>query len=230
MWRRGSGKPARALVVAHRAGRSLGAAGPIEAIERIVAVGADMVEIDVRATRDGTLVVRHDPVADEAAAHGEPLVRLADYLEALDGRIALDLEIKEPGHEAAIVAALRARTDPARVVVTSFSDASIAAVKALAPELGTGLLVGSLHLWLRGPRALRGDVDPFGRLSACGADFLAPNHRLLATGLARRAERRGVGLLVWTVNTGAGVARTLHDPRVLGVVTDDPGLALATTR
>ncbi len=230
MWRRGSGRPDRALVVAHRAGRSLGAGGPIEAIERLVAIGVDMVEIDVRAARDGTLVVRHDAGVEEAAPQGRPAVRLVDYLEALDGRLALDLEIKEPGHEAAIVAALRSRADTARVVVTSFSDASIAAVKTLAPEIGTGLLVGSLHAWLRRPRRVPGDLDPFRRLSACGADFLAPSHRLLATGLARRAERHGVGLLVWTVNTRSGVTRSLRDPRVLGVVTDAPQLALSVGR
>lgn len=224
MWLRDAPNPRGALLVGHRGGAALCGGDVLAGTERLIGLRFDMVEIDVRMTGDGVLVVHHDArLASGAALRATryadlgrepvPPPALSSVLEVADGRIRVDVEIKEPGHEEAVVRAVRDHAGADDVVVTSFHDAALAVVKRLAPDIATGLLVGRR-------RALARDVFPFRRLRACGADFLAPHHALLLTGLARRAERHGVGLLVWTVNDAAKVARYLGDPRVRGVVTD----------
>ncbi|HZF46784.1 MAG TPA: glycerophosphodiester phosphodiesterase family protein, partial [Sphingomonadaceae bacterium] len=52
------------LVVAHRACWRGTSENSLEAIEACIAAGIDMVEIDVRATRDGQLVLMHDATVD----------------------------------------------------------------------------------------------------------------------------------------------------------------------
>lgn len=54
----------RPLVIAHRGGRGLWPENTLHAFERARASGADVLEMDVRATRDGALVVMHDPTVD----------------------------------------------------------------------------------------------------------------------------------------------------------------------
>ena len=51
-------------VIAHRNGRALAPGNTLEAAVNALAVGADVLELDVHLTADGVLVVRHDAVID----------------------------------------------------------------------------------------------------------------------------------------------------------------------
>jgi glycerophosphoryl diester phosphodiesterase len=109
------------LVVAHRGASAREAENTLAAFDAAVAVGADVVELDVRMTADDVAVVMHDPdVSRTTDGHG--LVRdlrldelkalrirtadggftevptLEEALNCLSGRAAVDVEIKNiPG-------------------------------------------------------------------------------------------------------------------------------------
>jgi len=224
MWQPQSQRSSRAKLVAHRGGEALGGGDLLEAGRRLVELGIEMVEIDVRRTRDGVLVIHHDEsVRGEAIRDlnyaellqaGDRIPALEDFMDVVAPHMAVDIELKEPGYETQVLASSLAKIDSGNLVVTSFSDSIVATVKMTAPEVSVGLLVGRREL-----RALLRDVFPFRRVQECHADFLAPHYRLLATGIAHRAERRGLGLLVWTVDDPRLIERYLGDPRMLGVVT-----------
>jgi glycerophosphoryl diester phosphodiesterase len=213
------------LLIAHRGGETLAGGDVLEGARRLVELGIEMAEIDVRRTRDGVLVIHHDEDLrgekicarryEELAKDGSALPTLAEFLEIAAGRLAVDLELKEPGYEAEALGEALDRLEADQVVMTSFDDSAVAAVKRLAPRVPAGLVVGR-----RTPGKLLRDAFPFDRLRACGADFLAPHHALLLTGLGHRAERLGVRLLLWNVRSPGQIERYLRDPRVLGVVTD----------
>jgi hypothetical protein len=57
-------KSSRVLVVAHRTCWRNAPENTLQAIEHCIKVGVDMVEIDVRKTKDGELVVIHDETLD----------------------------------------------------------------------------------------------------------------------------------------------------------------------
>lgn len=66
----------RFLIIAHRGGRSLGPEGTLYTFRRAVDLGVDILEIDVRSTRDGHLVILHDSTVDRTTnASG----RIKDY-------------------------------------------------------------------------------------------------------------------------------------------------------
>ena len=68
-----------------------------------IALGADMIEADVRLNGDA-LVLSHGP----APAASAP-VRLDDLVRLASGRIALDLELKEAGYEERVLHAVDPR-------------------------------------------------------------------------------------------------------------------------
>jgi glycerophosphoryl diester phosphodiesterase len=161
---------------------------------------------------------------EQLAASGRPLTTLEQFVEAAGGRLALDVELKEAGYEQQVLAVVLAHSPPQRVLVTSFQDAALRAVRDAAPELSTGLLIGGWSHW-HAPLAWLSDVFPFRRMADCQADVLVASHRLLAwTGLARRARRRGVGVIAWTVNDRAAFDSLMRTPGVLGVITDSERL------
>lgn len=122
---RANGPP---LVVAHRGCWRGSAENSLHAIEQCVDHGVDMVEIDVRRTADGELVVLHDanldrmtngtgPVAEQtlrdirdlrlrserggpdAPLTGHRISTLREVLEASRGRILVNIDAKEDVHE-----------------------------------------------------------------------------------------------------------------------------------
>lgn len=57
-------KPARVIVIAHRGDHTKAPENTLAAIQKAIEVGCDFVEVDVRRTRDGALVVMHDSTVD----------------------------------------------------------------------------------------------------------------------------------------------------------------------
>lgn len=63
----------RPLVIAHRGGQGLWPSNTLYAFERAVKLGADMIELDVHASREGTIVVMHDPIVDRTTDGSGPI-------------------------------------------------------------------------------------------------------------------------------------------------------------
>jgi glycerophosphoryl diester phosphodiesterase len=219
------------LVIAHRGAwgrRTPGAPAEnsLEAFEAAIALGADMVELDVRRTRDGQLIVFHDarvktlPTSslpyEAFAARGRRSrpPHLAEVLELTRDRISLNLEIKEAGYVKETIALLR-RYGLERYLVSSFLDDVVREAKLLAPELRTGLLVGAGFR-----RALTV------RLPAVGADRLVIHRRVATAAALSAASAAGVPCVVWTINAPRTLDRYLAHATVEGVITDRPALAL----
>ena len=216
-------------MIAHRGGPAAGVEeNSLAAFAGAHGAGADMVELDVRRSGDGRLVVVHDAavaglavrrtsLAALRAATGLELVELSTVVEFAAGRIGLDIELKEPGYEDEVVAAVEpARAAGQPLVVTSFFARVVRRVRTREPDIDTGLLVRSAAARL--PR----------RLATSGARYLLPPASALRRGVLDAAAHAGVQAIPWTVNAPDDLRRTLGHPAVAGVITDLPELALRT--
>ncbi len=242
-------------IVAHRGASSTHPENTIPAFEAAVALGAPVVELDVRLTADGVPVVLHDAdvsrttdgtglvhelTAREVAAlrAGTPDVpagvpTLGQALETLSGRATAALEIKnipgEPAFERGggkIVHATLEEIDrsgfASPVLLLSFDPGSLATAKAVAPDVGTGLLTPDL-------------VDPaeaLGFVVRAGHDVLLPAWRAvvaLGEAFVRSAHGAGVRLGTWTVDD-APTLRRLLSWGVDAVASNDPAMAVHELR
>jgi glycerophosphoryl diester phosphodiesterase len=227
----------RAMVAAHRGVTAGAAENTIAAFSNAIDIGADMVEFDVRATRDGELIAFHDahvrgvPVGSlsraEIAADGGVLPPLlGDVLAVCAGRIRLDVELKEDGYVPDVMAVLRAGFDPGQMVVTSFLPAVVVQAKEAFPEVKTGLLIGDGGSLADLPARL-GELYPVALARRVRADYLAPHYRLAPLGVLRRAAAAGLPCLLWTVNSPALIRKYAADPRVAAIITDVAAEAVA---
>lgn len=190
-------------------------------------VGA--VEVDIRLSVDGRLVLSHDPflgdievgasrwddLADIDVGRGHRPCQLDDVL-ALGG--SLDLEVKnapwevgfDPHGRLALLVASRAGPGD---VVTGFHWPDMDLIRAMAPQVSTGLLVGREGSALD---ALRYAVE-------AGHRMVAPHHTLIDRELSRAAAGEGVTLMAWTVNEAErAVELSLLD--VAAIISDHPAL------
>jgi glycerophosphoryl diester phosphodiesterase len=230
------------MVVAHRGVATAAAENTIDAFTNAIAAGADMIEFDVRRTRDGELVVFHDTHVGAAAigeltrdeiksAKGVRPPLFAEVLDACAGKIRLDVELKEDGYVPEAMALLRAvlvtaGADVAEQVVTSFLPAVVAQAKDAFPEVKTGLLVGTDGPFYHVREHYR-QLFPVGLARQVRADYLAPYYKLASYGVVARAASAGLPCLLWTVNEDADITRFASDPRVAAIITDRATRALA---
>lgn len=227
--------PGDTLVIAHRGASIAAPDNSLQAFDAAVHAGADMVEFDVRRTRDGVLAVVHDAVVHGLrvdasdfdslrTASGGTLERLEAVTDLLVGRIGLDVELKEAGYEAAVLDQVRRLWEPEQLCVTSFRDTAVRTVRELAPELQAGLLLGTAWSWRRA-RVTASELIPRARLRRSLATAVAPHHRLGRHPIFRAALPADQPMFVWTANAPELITSLLDDPRVRGIITDDPATA-----
>ncbi|WP_328333932.1 MULTISPECIES: glycerophosphodiester phosphodiesterase [unclassified Streptomyces] len=147
----------RPVVYAHRGARADEPENTLRSFRRALALGADGIELDIRLTSDGHLVVIHDKAVDRTT-DGTGLVvdfTLAD-LQALDAgegeRIptfdeamevcgdVVQIEIKALEAVQALAERERRTPLPASVVLTSFSKAAVEEAARWLPHVPRGLI------------------------------------------------------------------------------------------
>ncbi len=131
-------------IVAHRGYSAKFPENTLEAYDRAIEAGADLVEIDLRLSRDGAVVCHHDAAnngidiaalcASELADRGVAV--LAGVLPKLYGRTAIlfDLKLSEVGLAAEALALLRRESMIAQTVIGVRSLEQARFVRAASPD------------------------------------------------------------------------------------------------
>jgi glycerophosphoryl diester phosphodiesterase len=223
-------------ILGHRGAAGLARENTIAAFVEAKRLGADGVELDVRRTADGALVVHHDPEIPSFGAVSElklselppyvPLLHAA--LEACDG-LVVNVEIKnlptEPGFDAdggiatSVAGLVMEQRLAAGVVISCFHLATIDSVKSAEPAIPTG--------WLTVPRYDQGAA--LATAAERGHDALHPHHEGVTAELVAEAHQRGLAIATWTVDEPERL-RQVADMGVDTVITNDVAGAIATLR
>jgi glycerophosphoryl diester phosphodiesterase len=191
---------------------------------RAIELGADAVELDVHATRDGVLVVHHD---ENVNGPSLPRRTIADitYAELQNYTLANDIQIptlqvvlSEIGDTAFVYVEVKAaniellvtrcvRESNARCAIHSFDHRIVKSVKTIFPAIRTGVLEVSRH------------VDPASVLTATGAEDLWQEVGFIDEDLIARVHAISARVIAWTAND-ANQWETLRRIGVDGICTD----------
>jgi glycerophosphoryl diester phosphodiesterase len=222
--------------VGHKGADHVAPGNTAESFEAALALGVDMIEFDVMPLRDGTLVLAHDP---EDANGRTPLTLeegLDHFAEEAYADVELDVDLKIPGYETAVVEGLRERGLLERSLISSTYPESLRLVRELDPHVRRGLSVPRARrdytdhtvlkfaaygvvLWWRA--GLPAKAERALRRDECEA--LMVHHLLVSRQLVARVHRAGGQLYVWTVDDAEKIA-ALERLGVHGVITNDPRL------
>lgn len=220
------------IVIAHRGYHARSGENTLEAFRSAIDIGVDMIELDVRCTRDGVLVVVHDAwflghkvnwqdylsLERKANLSGLHLPRLEEVLELAAGRVGVDIELKDFGYEVESLRLARRYLKSGSYWFTSFWPECLKRIKRLDPKAMTGQLFWPGWLGYL-------EINFMPKHLFCFADLVLPERR--SFDLVKNHPRFGdKPMYVWTVNAEADLKKILTNPRVLGVITDCPARAL----
>ncbi len=216
------------LIIAHRGATFPARENTLEAFRKAIELGADMIEFDVRRTKDLRVVIHHDPgiagiplntmtlqeVRDRARSMGFHVPELGEALELARGRIGLDIELKEEGYEREVVRLAAGMLRVEDFIVSSFHAGSVERAGQSRAGVQTGLI-----------------FNDGGALTAAilegKTEWLFPVEPLAAGDLLGRMRSAGKKIAVWTVNDETRIKRFLDDDRIDGIITDRTDAALA---
>jgi glycerophosphoryl diester phosphodiesterase len=234
---RSAGRFAR---VGHRGASALAPENTPEAFALAVELGCDMLEFDVLAVSDGTLVVAHDSrrLRDPSVVTlDEALAFCADRLPG----IGLQVDLKRRGIEQAVVEALRRHGVLERSWVSGFDADALRRVAALEPDLPRSFTMPRDRFGIskRGPLAplVRGGLRTVGaslphRISAvlerARATALTLHHSVASADAIDRAHELGAPVYVWTVDDPK-LAERLVRWGADGIITNDPRVLTGLT-
>ena len=201
----------RPCVIAHRGASGYEYENSRAAFRRAIMLDANGVELDVHATRDGALVVHHDPdvpgvgpiaLLTQAEAkqlrirNGETLPLLQEVLDLVgDHDVWVEVKTLPPAHDRALLAVLEDGPAPARYAVHSFDHRIVRRLGEACPSLRRGVLL-SAYL-----------DDPVGALKAVGATALWQEWQQIDQELVRRVHEAGAQIIAWTVNEIGDIER-----------------------
>jgi glycerophosphoryl diester phosphodiesterase len=207
----------------------------VGAFRAAVALGIDGVELDVRRTNDGVLVVHHDPVVEslvigqsERSALPHFVPTLGEALDSLDG-VRVNVEIKngrgtgelydETGDLARqVLATVDESGWSERTSISCFDLATCAVVRSADREIAVALLLWDVEV---GDALIQAHVLGF---NAVNAHFSTVNAEVV-----ERARELALDVNVWTVNDAGDLERMVAMD-VSGIITDNPALAREIVR
>ena len=223
-------------VLAHRGAHQNERENTIGAFSAAVALGVDGVELDVRRTLDGVLVVHHDPsVGGNVIARSESEV-LPEYVPTLEaslealGSVSVNLEIKNLEHQSEptydptgdfarqVVSTLHRLGRSDDVMISSFDLSTCAVVRSFDHTLQVA--------WLLWDRDLTGAMV---QAHILGLNAVNPHFSLVGAATVDEARALSLDVNVWTVNQESDLQR-MASCGVASVITDEPALALRLLR
>lgn len=212
------------------------------AFEAAVAMGYRYLEIDVRTSSDGVLVVFHDETLERITdgegplnektwqqlaqlrlrASGEPLLRFEELLTRWED-VHLNVDLKDGASVDEFVRLVEAYGAHDRVLAASFNDARRHRVRrALSRPVATsGGWVATALIVLLGPLGLmRRLARRSSEIDCVQVPISQGRIRVVTPGFIRRCHRAGLQVHVWVVDEPAEM-HALLDMGVDGLMTDD---------
>jgi glycerophosphoryl diester phosphodiesterase len=231
----------RPLVIAHRGGAALAPENTLDAFDNGLALGADGIELDVRLSRDGRVVVHHDATLDRttrlcgpvAARHTDELVaaRVPTLRSVLlrypATRVIIEIKERNLALVHAVIDDIREAAALDRVCIGAFSRTPLREVRRLQPGVATSAAREEVRWalyrsWCRWP-VMKTPWTGYQIPETAGAT------RVVSPRFIADAHRAGLGVQVWTVNSQSDAER-LIGWGVDAVITDRPDVMVPLVR
>lgn len=221
------------LIFAHRGANSFAPENSLPAFEHALRMGCDGIELDLRFSASGEVVIFHDRLMQRMTgkpgrvelcdlaeirkrqlngAKGVGIPILQEVLDLIGERLLINLDIKKGtvnanGFEEKIVRILRDFKLRENIIISSFNPLVVRRIYALAPELRLGFIYQK-----RSHRIFSAGIP---------LESLHGFYKILCEKYVRKLQGRGYRIYAWTVDNPDDMRRMMS-LGVDGIITNRP--------
>ncbi len=219
------------FIVAHRGASAYKPENTLESIKKAVELKAEYVEVDLRRTKDGELILLHDETVDRVTGGkgkvenltleevkklrvkgNERIPTLKEVINYLKKKKTnLVIEIKVEGIEEEVLNLLEETGFLKRCIITSFLHPSIKKIRNVCEKVDLGVIISCKPL------------KPHKIALESGANYLFQKHKYVDLEIVEKCHSEKVKVVPWTVDD-LEIALNLKKLGVDGLVTNKPDL------
>ncbi|MDA8242113.1 MAG: glycerophosphodiester phosphodiesterase [Nitrospiraceae bacterium] len=215
------------LRIGHRGAKAHETENTRESFGKAIEMGVNGIELDVRSSADGGLVVIHDDnlkrvygkkrrvreatLRELKDLTGNRIMTLGEALRFVKGKIEKVLvELKEAGYEKKVLGVIGRERVKDRAIVVSFHEEVLSRVREADKKIETGLIYARYKNPVRAALALQ-------------AQYLLPLYRFVHARDIESAHENGLKVVVWTINSKKEAKKYIAKG-VDGIASDDPDI------
>lgn len=215
------------LKVGHRGAKAYEIENTLESYKKAIELGANAIELDVRKSNDGKLIVIHDDnlkrvfgkdisvnettLKELKQLTGDKIPTLEQALQFIDKKVERILvELKEVSYEKMALEVIKKEDLNERVIIVSFHEPALLNVRELDDKIETGLIYAK-------------HKNPIDTALKLKAQYLVPLYKLTHTKNIEDAHKNNLKVIVWTINT-KHEAKQYRDKGVDGIASDKPDI------
>jgi len=215
------------LKVGHRGARAYETENTLESFKKAIELGVNAIELDVRKSKDGKLVIIHDDnlkkvfgkdiLVNQATLKElkqfteNKIPTLEEALKVIDKKVdKILVELKETGYGKKVLDIIKKEKLKDSVIIISFHEQALLNVRKLDNEIETGLIYSKY----------KNPVDVALKLNA---RYLVSLYRFTHTRDIEKAHKNNLKVIVWTINTKQEVKDYIAKG-VDGIATDKPDI------
>ncbi|NIM47412.1 MAG: hypothetical protein GTN40_04635 [Candidatus Aenigmarchaeota archaeon] len=229
----------RILNIAHRGASAYEPENTLWAFKRAIEMGADIIELDVRKSADGYLVVFHDSTTlrFNGKSHkisnlslselkkiklpkGEKISTLKEVFNFLKGKVGIVIEIKVKGIEKEVIDLVKEFNLKDKVIISSFIPEMVRKIKKIDNSFKTGIIWG-LKEYKK--NLITSTKSQLKTLKEVRADFLFPLFIFVRKSMVKKIKDSGFKIIPWTINSEL-IAKRLVDWGIDGIISNKPDM------
>jgi len=215
------------LKVGHRGAKTYEIENTLKSYKKAIELGANAIELDVRKSNDGKLIVIHDDnlkrvfgkdisvnettLIELRQLTGDKIPTLEEALQFIDKKVERILvELKEVGYENKVLEIIKKENLNERVIIVSFHEPALLNVREVDGKIETGLIYAK-------------HKNPIDAALKLKAQYLVPLYKLTHTKNIEDAHKNNLKVIVWTINT-KHEAKQYRDKGADGIASDNPDI------
>lgn len=224
------------LTFAHAGGKKTAPENSLKAFKKAIELKADFIELDVKVSKDGEIVIFHDPDTVNITGvvgllkdmtlkelklldvgEGEKIPTFREVVELADHKVSLLLHIAAANTEKQIINILREYDYIETTIVSCMIHKYLVKFRELEPKLKLAALENLHYDELPKWNIRKKLID-----NAAKKNFFAinPEYHLVDNQFVIYAHQKNLKVFPWTVNDKNAI-QTLINYRINGIITDD---------
>lgn len=194
------------LVIGHRGAMGYEPENTLRSFQKAIALGVDVIELDVHLSKDNELIVIHDENVDRTTNgkgyvkdstmielkrlvvdKNEKVPTLQEVFDLVKKKAIIDIEIKAENCEKPLVDVIKKNKMIDKIIISSFNIKFLKNIKKINRKIKTGLLY-------------YGEIkDQIENAKKIGCKLFLPNYKFVDGEIVKKTHKAGMKIMVWNL-------------------------------